>query len=263
MGIFDKILLASDIDGTFSTADPSVAASNAEAIRRFTREGGKFAFATGRDKSHLDKMGFSALVNAPVCLYNGAMIYDFEKGAPVFTERLGLTVAGAIDILKKSGMDIDSIHGYFYEDGIDSYTLIKEDESKNDLRHPLKLVMVFSSPEKALEFKAWAESEKELCGIYVSRSWTTGVEFNSVTATKGTSVRKIKDIVGKARTLVAVGDYENDLSMLELADLPVAVGNAVEPLKNIAKIITPSATDCALIHLISKLEIMINEGLIR
>jgi hydroxymethylpyrimidine pyrophosphatase-like HAD family hydrolase len=57
---------------------------------------------------------------------------------------------------------------------------------------------------------------------YVSRSWKTGIEIQSSDSTKGVSARQIKAFTG-ADLLVCAGDYENDVTMIEAADIGYAV----------------------------------------
>ncbi len=51
---------------------------------------------------------------------------------------------------------------------------------------------------------------------------------------------------------IAVGDNLNDLSMIEAAGLGVAVGNAVQPLKNAADFVTVTNTDGAIAKIIEE-----------
>lgn len=76
MGKYNGILLASDYDGTLAASDGTIPERVRTAIRRFLMEGGRFTVSTGRTR-----LGFHAydpeLMNAPVILANGGMIYDY------------------------------------------------------------------------------------------------------------------------------------------------------------------------------------------
>lgn len=75
----EKILFVSDLDGTFLNENKQITMPNAEAVVRLYKEGGIFTIATGRSitgaKNVYKKIGFSA----PAILYNGAMIYNYDK----------------------------------------------------------------------------------------------------------------------------------------------------------------------------------------
>ena len=58
-------------------------------------------------------------------------------------------------------------------------------------------------------------------------------------ATKGESVKELAEHLNiKQEEVMAIGDNENDLSMIEYAGLGVAMGNAVDSVKSIANKIT-------------------------
>lgn len=73
--------------------------------------------------------------------------------------------------------------------------------------------------------------------VDVFRSWPYGVEIQNIEATKGTAIKFMKEYTGAARS-VAIGNYENDVSMIKAADVGVAVGNCFDECINAADIIT-------------------------
>ena len=86
----------------------------------------------------------------------------------------------------------------------------------------------------------------------VSRSWVNGIEIQEDYYDKGKTARRLANMVG-ADKLICVGDYENDLSMILEADLGVAMGNAVDVLKQKADRITASVTEDGIARLIESL----------
>ena len=55
------------------------------------------------------------------------------------------------------------------------------------------------------------------------------------------------------RTFIAIGDYSNDLELLQEADVAVAVANALPEVKTIADFITRSNDEHALADLIENI----------
>lgn len=55
-------------------------------------------------------------------------------------------------------------------------------------------------------------------------------------------------------TIIGVGDYENDLSLIRMADIGIAVENAVDSLKQAADRVTIKNTDNAIAHIIHQLD---------
>ena len=64
-----------------------------------------------------------------------------------------------------------------------------------------------------------------------------GLEFINRESDKGGAVRFLKERTG-ADLLVTVGDYENDIPMLEEADIGYAVANAIDEVKAAADRVT-------------------------
>ena len=89
MGKFDGILLLSDMDGTLLNGSSTVSPENLSALRYFMAEGGRFSVATGRSKPGMEHFLESLPINAPAVIYNGAVVYDFEAGCPVWQRPLG------------------------------------------------------------------------------------------------------------------------------------------------------------------------------
>ncbi len=87
----------------------------------------------------------------------------------------------------------------------------------------------------------------------VTRSSMRGREVQNAYDIKGAAVKRLASIVG-ARTIVCVGDFENDISMVKEADIGYAVGNACDSLKAVADRITVAAEAHALARIIEELE---------
>lgn len=83
LGKFEKVLIASDFDGTLKNDDGIITDDVRSAIAYFISEGGYFTVCTGRTYQgfHLYDPSY---INAPVLLTNGSMAYDYEKNEPVF-----------------------------------------------------------------------------------------------------------------------------------------------------------------------------------
>jgi hydroxymethylpyrimidine pyrophosphatase-like HAD family hydrolase len=80
-------------------------------------------------------------------------------------------------------------------------------------------------------------------------------EINPKGHTKGTVMLEICDICGiEIHRSVALGDYDNDISMLRAAGVGVAVGNASENAKAAADRITVTNEEHAIARVISEIE---------
>ena len=75
----------------------------------------------------------------------------------------------------------------------------------------------------------------------------------SQNGSKRTASHKLKEALG-AHTLICVGDFENDISMVEGADIGYAVGNACDDLKAVADRVTVHASEGAIKAIIEDIE---------
>jgi hydroxymethylpyrimidine pyrophosphatase-like HAD family hydrolase len=70
---------------------------------------------------------------------------------------------------------------------------------------------------------------------------------------KGNAVARLAEIYDVDKSeIITIGDNENDLSMIEYAGLGVAMGNAVQLLKDSADYITTDYMDDGVAHVIEK-----------
>ena len=255
MGKFDGFLICSDVDGTFRSGGDAEKV-NSEAVRYFTENGGRFTFATGRMIGNLRESGIADIANAPLCLCNGGIIFDNDKSLNVFECHNEFTVKEFCDIIK--GYDDITLYIFKSADNESSFNINIADipyQSEELLNsYPIKIVCVFKDPGKADEFKEFALNNPFFKNTAITKSWPVGVEFNSIHSTKGTAIRFIKEYLGNIHTSIGIGDYENDIPMIRSADIGVAVGNALECVKNEADIIVKPAWEYALKDLINIIE---------
>lgn len=253
MGKFSGYLICSDLDGTFGGTDCE--AENSRAVQYFIENGGKFTFASGRTADFFRAKDYFSLINAPACLFNGGVIYDYRSEQLLRETRVGFTVEEFLDAIRDKRDLIREL--CLYPDTAGEILRFKElcsIEGKYLNQRSVKVLCVFDNPEKANEFKAFALAHSFFKDSYISKSWGVGVEFNAASATKGHALKFIKESLGNIHTSIGIGDYENDMMLLKFADIGVAVGDGVEELKQIADWVVKPHREAALKDLIEKLE---------
>ncbi len=229
---FDSILIATDLDGTL-VSDGRVSEENAEAIRYFQSEGGIFTFATGRFASHI-RENFYDTVKPNTCamVVNGNVLYDMntDKSLYVCTMDKDKTEEALSYSIKNFGNTIRFINicneneGYIYEGKLN--------------KSPCKCVYVMENEESAIALRDnLIERYSHLFNI--ERSWATGVEICAANGGKGNAIEYLrKNLHPEIKTIICVGDFENDISMLKRADIGYAVQNATPETKLAADRIT-------------------------
>ena len=89
MKLFEGTLILTDLDGTYLFDDHHISKENRDAARYFMDNGGLFTVATGRSKAGMEHFFPELEINAPAILYNGSVIYDFERKADVLDTCVG------------------------------------------------------------------------------------------------------------------------------------------------------------------------------
>lgn len=251
MGKFDGYLICTDYDGTFATKTEPVP-ENIPAVRYFMENGGKFTVATGRTVGFIREKNLTHLINAPACLFNGSVVYDYAKGEQLRALHLPFTVGAALNLMRDQLTLADKVD--IFDESVSVSRLDISELSAAQLEQkPLKLLFRFLTPELADEFKAAAE-EKLAGQCYISKSWSLGVEFNPAEGTKGHALQYIKSLLPGVHTAIGVGDNDNDRILLAYADLTAAPENAVDSLKAIARFRLKPCTEGAVADLIRQLE---------
>ncbi len=255
--IFDGYLICSDCDGTLTDSKGGLSEENAGAIRYFQERGGRFTLATGRFVNHLEQFRDSLQVNAPVVALNGTMLYDLEQGRECVNWRMSRKAC--VEVLRyvlESRNQVDECwincgleNGYAFRPGEDDL------ETFADTMPEEWYKIVFIQKEEVTPLL-----QAELRNVFGTQfrfesSWPNGLEMQRIDSGKGLAVKTLKESYkGAVHTVICVGDAENDLTMMEAADISYGVGNAIDLVKSAAHRITVSNDEHAIAHIIRKLE---------
>jgi Cof subfamily protein (haloacid dehalogenase superfamily) len=250
MGRYDGILLMSDFDGTLAL-NGQVSKENSEAINFFQDRGGVFVLSSGRPPHWLKKTKDFFTPTKYSVMLNGTVICDNTE-TPIIKKYFAPEIFDFVDkeiIPNFPKLDFVRYHTYtaHYDIPLDAQRV------PQILSEPI-YKLILHTPE--------TYSDKYLAGLTelcrsryaVSRSWPNGIELQSLGSTKGDAITTLKELYGScADTVVSVGDYENDISMIKSADIGYAVANAQKAVKEVADRITVDCKDHAIAKIISEL----------
>ena len=86
--------------------------------------------------------------------------------------------------------------------------------------------------------------KREIPELEFISSWPQNIEINPGDMNKGESVRRTAQALGLTMDEVMVlGDYDNDISMLEYAGIGMAMGNSSDKVKASADYVTASVDE--------------------
>ncbi len=267
MGRFDGILLVTDLDGTLLRHDKSVSAENLAAIERFKAEGGHFAFVTGRVPQGALAVYEQVSPNAPCGCANGGCVYDFTTREVLWSRELpseALQIVEEVEsVFPAVGIELGTSEKiYFHRKNAAIEQQCIDEQLPNllcryrELDKTVVKVLFAESDEAELQrFMAWMTAHPLAHHFTMFRSDKHYFEMLPKGACKGDLVERLSEILGvPTAKIIAVGDNENDVSMLKVAGVGVAVANAYASAKAAADVITVSNEEHAIAQVISDLE---------
>ncbi len=246
------MMLVTDIDGTITDKDHNIVPLNKKAIEKAKELGLYVTLATGRRPESAKKFVDELNIECPVIVYNGAGIYDYKKGEFLYKEILDKDSSVlAISLLDKypelsvflyydhgsyTKEENETVREYMQKDKIDLIykkdllSLIKKEA-------PIKIMII---GERSVLDRFYEEISHYNTSVNFTNSEINYLEILPKNASKGNMLRMITSKLGiKLEEVIAVGDKDNDISMIEISGIGVAVENASPLLKEKADYIAP------------------------
>lgn len=271
-------LIAFDLDGTLLRDDKSIPEENLAAMEKAAARGITLVPATGRIFRGLPPQ----LKELPFLRYyilsNGAAVYDRRERRTLLRADIPLALALAcfeyLDTLPVIYDCYQNECGWMTRSMLEAAApyFVKEPEvlkmlyglrkPVDDLKETLrergedlqKLQMFFKPEDEALRQETIRELPRRFPGLQATTSVKNNIEVNSANAGKGKALVSLCAALGiEAAAAVAFGDGSNDIELLRMAGLGVAMGNAAAAVKDAADLVTESNEDCGFARMIEKL----------
>lgn len=265
MNDFSEYLLVSDVDGTLLRAKNGLSKENKEAIRYFVENGGKFTIATGRSVESAYKYAKELDLSLPSIHINGGCIYNYKTGEYLYETCLPDIYYDITKEVIEKFHDVGIVAwvkggAYLFDHNETTKVLSKEENMEytrckiDDIPfNPFKMLFISENGEKP-QLEAFLRENFSNGVDYVSTS-DTYFEMIPKGISKGKALKELANILGVDRkNIIAAGDYENDIEMIQYAGLGAAVGNAMDKLKEAADVILPDCEENAIAFLIEKLK---------
>ena len=244
-------LVVCDIDGTLVDREKRVSPVNREAIERFRREGGELTLATGRIEKSVASYCRDLDIRVPVILYNGARITNPLTGEIVrelFLSKEEVERAAALQpefpfdyIFYSRGEayilnPTDAVAEYERGDGFTC--TVEPNLDRLTAMRITKILMIGDSrhfEEFRQKFRAGAG-----CRANLVQSEATYLEILPAGINKGEALKDLAAHLGiSLKEIICFGDNLNDLEMIELAGMGVAMSNGREEVRRAADRIAP------------------------
>ena len=259
----DIRLIFSDIDNTVLPKSQIVSERTRAAIAACRKKGVEFIVASGRwfpsarlvvcDQLGIED-GYMITCNGTVIVKtDGSILKEYcmtdEQARRVYeilrkeNVMMSTYVDGALCRMRRHL--IPSFH--FPEKSMNingkDYIVVDDDEDmfvNVGMRHPYKMEAYSEDTELLARIRAQLRAE----GLQVNSAYPVNLEVMAPGAGKGVAVKWMAEHMGvQIDQTMGFGDYFNDLEMLGAVGWPVAVENAADEVKQIAKLIAPACPD--------------------
>lgn len=250
-----KKLYISDLDGTLLNNNGELSEYAKTEIENFYREGVLFSVATARSCASIRLVLGDLKFNAPVVLNNGVMIYDLNENRAVSYHSLTKEAVESVFSLFSEYSKHPMLFLYSMQEQNMYIRYTEFDNAQMEEFYNIRKKTlegrftreenITKTPEDkdAIYMNYWAPKEEldpiverlkmipDITFSYYRDSYCGDwlLEIYSAKASKANGVREVKESVN-ADFVTAFGDNLNDISMLEAADIGVAVSNAAQGL---------------------------------
>lgn len=243
-------LIATDVDGTLLTHRQELSSIVEKTVRRATDRGVPVVVATGKARGPWAKDVLPRLgPKAPGVFLQGLLVCDGD-GKVLFSRELEADVVNdVISIAKVNGLTLTAYcNDRILCEAIDEHTdrLLFYKEPTPEPVGPLNQVvgkiaiqkMIFMAEQEKLD-RLRPEIEKKFAGRASITTAITGMlEILPHGASKGAGLKWLLEYLKiSPQDVMAMGDGENDIEMLEMVGLSVAMGNAGERVKQVADVV--------------------------
>ena len=253
-----KHLIALDLDGTLLKDDKTVSERSKKAIEEAKKSGHIVVIATGRPYRSSSMYYKELGLTTPIVNFNGAFVHHpLQDKWGMYHTPLDLhivkdIVEASVDFEAKNILAevLDDV--YFHEHDeklLDIFGVgtpkIETGDLRKILRHDPTSVLIHAEESQVDNIR------KHLSEVHAEvidhRRWAAPwhvIEIIKIGLNKAVGLQRIANYYGiPQERIIAFGDEDNDLEMIDYAGHGIAMGNAIPQLKNIAKEVTLSNED--------------------
>ncbi|GAB4854345.1 hypothetical protein Ancab_022931 [Ancistrocladus abbreviatus] len=252
-----------DMDGTLLNSDSKITSSTANALREALSRGVRVVIATGKTRpaaisllGMVDLAGKDGVVSdlSPGVFLQGLLVYgrqgseifrrnldpDFCREAFVYSLEHKIPLVAFCDDRCLTLFDhplVDSLHSIYHEPKAEVMPSVEHIVAVADVQ---KMIFLDTAERVAATLRPyWSEATGDHANVV--QAVPDMLEIVPSATSKGHGVRMLLDHLGVTpKEVMAIGDGENDVEMLELASLGVALSNGSEKAKAVADVIGTS-----------------------
>ena len=251
-------LVALDLDGTLLDSQLQIRSETISALNRVRSEGVQVMLVTGRHHVTAYPYWHQLELELPAICCNGAYVYDFKTSRPISGNPLAQSDAQhLLQLVRKHAIDTMIYVGEFmaYETDSVHYANVRRwsDALPENVRPRIEQVpsferlleerpviwKYFSAGDDIPAMQAFAEEVETDLGLSCEWSGHNRLDITRADNSKGI---RLAEWIGQqgiaAEEVIAFGDQQNDMDMLRVAGMGVAMGNSGEIVRACANWVT-------------------------
>lgn len=247
--MFEKHLIVLDLDGTLLTDKKEISPRTKQTLLRLKQEGHEVMIATGRpyrsSAPYYQELGLTT----PIVNFNGAFVHHpLQASWGVYHQPLDISVAkdivnacddfGFHNIIAEVR---DDIYMHYHDQKlVNMFNVGNPNVTSGDLRtyleeSPTSMLIHTESSQVGKIRQHLSEVHAELVD---HRRWAEPLHIIEIIRSglhKAVGLQRVSKYLDiPQKRIIAFGDEDNDLEMLDFAGTGVAMGNAISPVKTVA-----------------------------
>jgi hypothetical protein len=249
----EQHLIAIDLDGTLLKNDKTISMYTKKIIKKAKQKGHIVCIATGRPYRSSDLYYHQLELTTPIVNFNGAFVHH-PKDHSWGTYHTPLSLEVVKEIVEVSEMHrvqnvlveiLDEVYFHYHDEKLlEIFSMgnpeITIGDLKNHLKKDVTSILILSDKQHVEEICHYLSSVH--AKVVNHRRWKEPwhvVEIIKYGVNKSVGLQKIASYYNiPQERIIAFGDEDNDLEMLQYAGLGVAMGNAIPEVKAAANYVT-------------------------
>ena len=269
----DIKVIAMDLDGTALNHQKQLTERTRAAIQNAAKSGIQIVVATGRTFSSLAPEVLAMPEITCAITSNGAVVNRIPDGAVLLHNYpKPETVSEIAGMIQGEKIDTEVCTGGQAYIGQSYYDRVLDGKTNRDVqyvkttRHPVPDIYQFLLQHRVaieninLNFKTleekqqWQQRFQKLPGVTPTSSFLFNVELGGATTSKAHALQALLDEWQMtSQQVMAFGDSENDLGMIQMAGIGVAMANGMEEVKQAADLLAESNEEDGVAKIIEQL----------
>jgi 5-amino-6-(5-phospho-D-ribitylamino)uracil phosphatase len=249
----EKHLIALDLDGTLLKDDKTISQRTKEVLQKARQQGHEVMIATGRPFRSSELYYRELELTTPIVNFNGAFVHHpLDSTWGTFHSPLDIKVAKEIvetcrtfqfhNIIAEV---IDEVYFHYHDEKLlDVFGMgdphITTGDLKDFLNDSPTSMLIHAQEEDVQAIRSHLSDVH--AEVIEHRRWAAPwhvIEIVKFGLNKAVGLKRASDYFQiPPERIIAFGDEDNDLEMLDYAGHGIAMGNAIDQLKNIAKDVT-------------------------